>query len=217
MVPAACVCCLAQAMAFGKPKKLGMKPPKKAKVPKAETAAAEVSSMEAVPPAEKQPRLRKTVSHETPPSSPVRARVPPSPGKLKVNASAAWARDRRMSAAVYARFVRRGESKYELAVRIYEAKMNKISALGARKNNPITPRQELNRLWKAQNEWWTALNLLNTKKLLHADAVVEAKDALIELLEKKLRRALSQKRRGKGKRGGVFGSPSAHFKFGFIK
>ena len=44
-----------------------------------------------------------------------------------------------MSAAVYAKFVRRGESKYELAVRIYEAKMNKISALGARKKNPITP------------------------------------------------------------------------------
>ena len=72
-------------------------------------------------------------------------------------------------------------------------------------------------LWKAQNEWWTALNLLNTKKLLHADAVAEAKDAHIELLEKKLRRALSQKRCGKGERGGVLGSPSAHFKFGFIK
>ena len=142
--------------------------------------------------------------------------MPPSPGKLKVNASAACARDRRMSAAVYANFVRRGEYTYELAVRIYEAKMNKISALGARKNNPIMPRQELNRLWKAQNEW-TALNLLNTKKLLHADAVVEAKDAHIELLEKKLRRALSQKCRGKGSRGGVFGSPSAHFKFSFIK
>jgi hypothetical protein len=56
-------------MAFGKPKKIGMKPSKKAKVPKAETAAAEVSSMEALPPAEQQPRLRKPVSHETPPSS----------------------------------------------------------------------------------------------------------------------------------------------------
>ena len=46
-------------MVFGKPKKVGMKPAKKVKVPKAETAAGEVNTIEEVASVEQQPMASK--------------------------------------------------------------------------------------------------------------------------------------------------------------
>jgi len=199
-------------MAFGKGKRVGMKRAKKMTVPEAETVAARVKGMEEVAPAEERAPRRKSAKLETPPMSPVKARVPPSPNKIRLNAFAAVASEFKMQAVVAAMVLREEEKKHLVKERLYDAKMNKISKLGSRKLNPITPRQELNRLWKAETAFLMDVLKLHIMKWHVAQKAERAKDAQIDLLQEKLRRMSLQCRRSKGKRSGVLGSPIARFK-----
>ena len=83
-------------MAFGKGKSVGMKRAKKKPLPEAETVAARVKGMEEVVPAQERAPRRKSAKLETPPASPGKARVPPSPCKIRLNAFAACAREFKM-------------------------------------------------------------------------------------------------------------------------
>ena len=200
-------------MAFGKGKSVGMKRAKKQTVQEAETVAVGVKGMEEVAPAEERAPRRKSAKLETPPMSPVKARVPPSPCKIRLNAFAACAREFKMEAVVAAKVLREAEKKHLVSRRLYHAKLNKIGKLGSRKLNPITPRQELNRLWKAESAWSMDVLTLHVMRWKTAQAAMLGKDTQIDLLQEKLRRMSLQRRRSKGKRSGVLGSPIARFKF----
>ena len=97
--------------------------------------------------------------------------------------------------------------------RIFHIKVNKIGKLGSRKVNPITPRQELNRLAMAERGWLQDVLKLHVMRWHAAMADACGKDAKIDWLEEKLRRMSRQQHRAKGKRSGVLGSPIARFKF----
>ena len=133
--------CAAQAMAFGKAKKekcVGMKRTTKNKVPTAEIVAAEVTGMEEVAPAEGWGAQLKSAKLETPPHSPIKPHVPPSQGKIKMNAFAACAREFMRDAHGYSLALKKMEKEHLLKQKLFRAKLNKIGTLDSR--NPITPR-----------------------------------------------------------------------------
>jgi len=66
------------------------------------------------------------------------------------------------------------------AFRMYHAKINKIGKLGSRKLNPITPRQELNRLAKAESAWFMDVLMLHVMRRHTAQKAVCGKDAQIK-------------------------------------
>ena len=200
-------------MAFGKGKSVGMKRAKKQTVPEAETVAGELNTIEEVAPVEQQPHRRKSAKLATPPPSPVKARVPPSLNKIKMNAFAACAREIKMQAKWKASALKNMEKEHLVKQRLFYIKVNKIGKLGSRKVNPITPRQELNRLAMAERGWFQDVLKLHVMRWHAAMADACGKDAKIDWLEEKLRRMSRQQHRAKGKRSGVLGSPIARFKF----
>ena len=97
-------------------------------VPEAETVAARVKGMEEVAPAQERAPRRKSAKLVTPPVSPGKARVPPSPCKIRLNAFAACAREFKMQAVVAAMVLREEEKKHLVKERLYDAKMNSWQA-----------------------------------------------------------------------------------------
>jgi hypothetical protein len=126
-------------MVFGKPTLFGMKPAIKFKVPKAETAAGEVNTIEGVAPVEQQPQKRKSAKLETPPPSPRKATVPPSPGKQKINHLASVLRFMNKMAMETAKAVGDGENTFDMAKKLFLAKLNVIEKAARRKVNVKRP------------------------------------------------------------------------------
>ena len=204
-----CAGCVAQVMAFGRAKKVGMKRALKFKA---------VAEPEAVPEARGTKSITPTAWAELPPwvaaqEPSLPTRVPPSPAKLQVNAAAAWCRHMDLKAHGCALAVRDGEKALAVAKKIDDAKMTAIFKLEARKVNPIMPIQVLNRLWKASDAYQVVLLRLYVLQWHAALAVVAARDAQISLLQQKLKRVSSQRRRSRPNRYRMFGSPGARFKF----
>ena len=199
-------------MAFGHAKKVGMKPAKKAKVTKAETVAGEVNTFEEVAPVEQQRQKRKSAKLETPPPSPRKATVPPSPGKQKINHLGEVLRFANKMAMESAKAVGDGEKNFDMAKKLFNAKLNVIEKAARRKVKPITPRQELNRLWRAESTLHKAHVCFVLVREQAALACVKQRDVHIVLLEAKLRRMSSRLKKRCPKRSGVMGSPIARFK-----
>ena len=131
--------CAAQVMAFGKTKKgncVGMKTKKNKNVPQAATVAGEVNTIEEVAPVEQQRRRRKSAKLETPPHSPIKARVPPSQDKIKMNAFAACAREFMRNAHGYSLALKKMEKEHLLKQKLFRAKLNKIGKLGSKEGKP---------------------------------------------------------------------------------
>ena len=198
-------------MAFGRAKKVGMKRALKFKA---------VAEPEAVPEARGTKSITPPAWAESPPwvaaqEPSLPTRVPPSPAKLQVNAAAAWCRDMDLKAQGHALAVGSGEKALAVAKKIYDAKRTAIFKLEARKVNPIMPIhiQVLNRLWKASDAYQVVVLRLYVLQWHAALAVVAARDALISLLQQKLKRVSSQRRRSRPNRCRMFGSPGARFKF----
>ena len=199
-------------MVFGKPKKVGMKPAKKVKVPKAETAAGEVNTIEEVASVEQQPPKRKSAKLETPPQSPRKATVPPSPGKQKINLLASELRFMNKLTGWYVKAVGDGENTFHMAKKVFHAKLNVIEKAARRKVKPITPRQELNRLWNAESTLHKAHVCFVLVREQAALECVKQRDCHLVLLEAKLRRMSSRLKKQSPKQKGVMGSPIARFK-----
>ena len=153
-----------------------------------------------------------------PGSKALTARVPPSPGKQQVNGATMvlkWAKQ-----DAHAMFLEVGaqEKAFEVAKNVFHAKLGAIErATRPGKKKQITPRQELNRLWMAERSLQKAHVVFVLVREEAAKADCRAADAMIELLQLKLRRMSRvgvwwQKKRGLG-----LASPTARFKFGLRK
>lgn len=196
-------------MAFGKPKKVGMPKRRKTKVVAAPAVAEEVVPIESNVPAGVEaspPRAPK-------PEPPAAARVLPSPGKKKINHLAQLLRFAKADAMGMAKAVGDMETKFEVAKKVFNAKMKNIEKLSSRKQNPITPRQQLNRLWDAERALQKEHLAFVYMREAAALACCKARDMLIVLLEHKLKRMSRVRPCKRRNRGAGFGSPSARIKF----